>query len=542
MLILMNRLKSWTQSISKPVKVAFITAILIGLIAHLSFMTNHFVNLDSIEYITRDPNATYLLTQGKWLFELIDPLVFGKVFSAGITVPVATIILALTAAVTTSVLKIQHSTWAFFIACFLVLFPSVFCTYSFYAATYFFALFLSATAVYVTDRWKRGWMFGIAILTTALGIYAVYIGYAAGLFVILSILRCLDKKDSLKDVFAKGWRYLAVLFISIVLYFFILKWMLAIRGAELSNYRGMGNLGTIDLANLPKLLYDAYLKVWYFFRHGIYMEYGNSRLSFGWLNTVSTILCVLLSLVYILRSRSYQKPFRMLTCLALAGLLPLAIHAIAVLGQNQYTHWLMIAPFVLVYILMVTVADRLGWGGKTATADEKNGVKKAFLFKRLQAVGIGILASAVFLTSAFLSQQWFILTNTAYEKLRMSYENAYASGIILANDVLKTEEYTSNTPVAFIGDDTPEIFQKSLDYFGDLSYYMGLQELIHDTDRTEALMYDFIGIPFVFADDAAISELSDSEETKDMPIYPAAGAIKMIDGILVVKLSSVGTD
>jgi len=538
MLTVVKRLQTWYQSITRPVKVSFFAAVIVGFIAHLPFMANHFVNLDSIEYITRDSSATYLLSQGKWLFERIDPLIFGKVFSAGVTVPIATITLALTAAITTSVLKIQHSAWAAFIGSFLVLFPSVFCTYSFYAATYFFALLLAAVSVYVTDRWRWGWIAGIATLTCALGIYAVYIGYAAGLFLILCMLRCLDNKEPLKTVYRKAAIYLAVLLVSIVLYYAILKLFLAAYGITLSGYRGIDQFGSVNVQALPNLVINAYQKVWYFFRHGIYLEYSSYRLSFGLLNKATALLCVIASLLLLIFNKTYRNGFKAATFLLFALLFPLAIHAIAVLGQNQYTHWMMIAPFVLGFIYMIALADHIGWGAAKVVAQ----TGKQAHGKKLKNVLTGVTAGAVLLTSILLSQQWFILTNTAYEKLRSSYESTYAAGVMLANDIKKTEDFSQDMPVAFVGDETPEIFQHSLSYYGDLECYLGMQEIIHDTDRTEALMYNFIGMPFTFATDDKINELSGSEAVIDMPVYPETGAIQTIDGVLVVKLSDITID
>lgn len=69
-----------------------------------------------------------------------------------------------------------------------------------------------------------------------------------------------------------------------------------------------------------------------------------------------------------------------------------------------------------------------------------------------------------------------------------------------------------------------------------------MQEIIHDADRTEYLMKNFLGMPFAYADAKTIRELSDSQAVADMPVYPASGSMRVIDGVFVVKLSktSVG--
>ena len=521
------------RKISKPVKVAFFSAVMIGFIAHLAFMTNHFINLDSIRYVTIDPNSTVAVSVGRWLALPAYSLVSGTVVSAGIYVPIAVILLAFSAAFTTAALKIHHSVFGAFIGSFLVLFPPIVDAFSNYALDYFLAIFLAACSVYVTTKWKWGWIGGIILLTSSIAIHPVQFGYAAGLFLILCILRCLENQDDTKTIVKYGIHYFTVLMVSIGLYYVVLQIVLATGQVSLSSYRGINEMAVINLKNIPSLLLGAFQEARYFFRYGIYLGIGKAYLSFGWLNQLMYFFAIAASVFLAISHKLYRKLSVLLLFFVFAALFPLGIHAVAVLGQNLGTSFMMLYPFVLGYIFTLASLDRIGWQYAINLIEVK---KHDWVRKGLNLI-LGVFSACIILASVLLSQRWFIDSNKIYEKLRFSYEHTYATGIILANDILKSDTYLSGMPIAFVGDDTPEVFRYRWSFFDDLPYQDNMKEIIHDTDRTEYLMKNFIGMPFVYADAKTISELSERQEVMDMPVYPAKGCMCVIDGVFVVKLS-----
>lgn len=521
------------KQISKPVRTAFFSAIVFGFIAHLPFMTNRFINLDSIRYITIDPNSTVAVSVGRWLALPAYILASGTVVSAGIYVPAAILLLAFTSAATTAALKIRHSVWAAFLGAFLVLFPPVVDALSNYALDYFLAIFFAACSVYVTSKWKWGGIIGVLLLTCCIAIHPVQFGYAAGLFLILCMLRCLENREDTKSILKAGIQYFIVLIASLGLYYVILKIVLSTDQISLSTYRGIDQMGVVNLKDIPALLLGTFQEVRYFFRYGLYLGIGRASLSFGWLNQLILILAVAASAFLAISHKTYRKLGVLILFVIFAALFPFGIHAVAVLGQNLNTSFMMLYPFVLGYIFTLATFDRIGWQYTINLIEFK---KHAWVKKGLNVV-LGVLSACMLLVSVLLPQRWFIDTNVIYEKLRFSYEHTYATGIILANDMLKNEAFSSNMLVAFVGEETPEVFQYRMSFYDDLPYQDNIKEIIHDTDRTEYLMKNFIGMPFQYADAATIRALSDRKEVSDMPVYPASGSMRVIDGIFVVKLS-----
>ena len=528
--------KGWSK-ISRQAKVAFFSALIIGFLAHVTFMTNRFFNHDSILYTLLDSNSTFILQQGKWLNLFMQRLVQGDITSPGIMIPVALLFLGVTAALSVSILDIKSPLWAAATGGFLVLFPSVMSANIYDSSAIFFsALLLSALAVFVTIRWKYGFLSGIVLLTMSFGVYSVFSGYAAGLFVLYLLFALIESKMRVKDVLLKGLKYVVVLAISAVLYYLILQVTLHLRGVALMDYRGINNIGTFSVASIGNMFYEAYRKVYYFFIYGIFLYRGTFVIEplFRYLNWASLAVTAILSGWIIIKRRGYLQIGRLVLILALVLVFPLAIHAIAILGQNAYTHWIMCYPFVLVYVALVTSADRAEWllpDGATGVSWKKSG-------KVLLRIGTML----VLIISVLLSRQWFFTTNQGYEYIRFQDENIISRGVMLTNDIENFEDYSDNVPIAFVGDDYPAVFQYQTGDFQVIhgeteNGYTGYRGAIVDNERLKMLLRNWIGVSFNYVDADTISTLNQDSAVAALPIFPAHGSIALIDGVLVVKLS-----
>ncbi len=538
---LSNRLYRLWTNIGKSEKAAFFSAFVIGFLAHVTFMTNRFFNHDSILYTLVDPGSTFSLEQGKWFSLPMQRLVQGDITSPGIILPAALILLGLTAALTVSTLKVKSPLWAAGTGGFLVLFPSVMCANIYDASALFFsALLLSALAVFVSVRWKFGFLGGIALLTISCGVYSVFIGYAAGLFILVLLFELLGGDMSVKEALQKGFKYLSVLLISAALYYVILELALRLNGVSLMDYRGIDQIGKFSVSSIGKLVYEAYRKVYYFFFYGIFLYRGHFEIEpfFRYLNWAAVAFTVILCGWMAVRRRIFHSLGRLALILALVVLFPLAIHVIAVLGQNAYTHWIMCYPFVLVYVALLAAADQTE-ALPLADAQKHSFRKTEKAFRRTATVLVLIVA-------VLLCRQWFFTTNQAYEYIRYQDENTISRGIMLTNDIQNAPDYSESVPVAFVGSAAPQAFQYTTGDFlsihgQDGGGYTGYRNAVIDNERLKVLLRNWVGISFPYADAAAVSQLSANPEVAAMPVYPVRGSIALIDGVLVVKLSEIQT-
>ena len=533
--------KIWLK-ISRPAKATFFSASIIGFLAHVTFMTNRFFNHDSIFYTIMNPQNTEVLQQGKWLNQIALRLIQGDITTAGIMVPIAILFLALTAAFTVSILKIQSPVWAAVIGAFTVLFPSVMCANIFLSSAIFFsALLLATLAVFFTLRFRHGYLLGMLLLTMSCGIYSVFIGYAAGLFMMVLMLGLLDNKMTIKQALLSGLKYIAVLAVSAVLYYVVLNILLRVNHVPLSEYRGINQIGMFSLSSLANVIRQSHTKVLYFFVYGIFLYTGSYTIEplFHYLNWATMFFAGAFSLSVAIHSGSYKRIIKIALVVALAFIFPLAIHAIGILGKNAYTHWIMVYPFVLVYIYMVASADRI----ETAilTHDSTDAPKKKGAHSLLRAGTIAALILCL-----LLIRQWYFTTNQSYEYMRYTDANTYAAGVMLTDDIRQADGYDESVLIALVGGEAPDTFQYNTSDFvsvhGQLmNGYTGFRNPIVDHERLKALLRNWVGVSFPYADDETAQKLSGLSEVAAMPIYPAQGSIAMVDGFLVVKLSETAS-
>ena len=318
----------------------------------------------------------------------------------------------------------------------------------------------------------------------------------------------------------------------------VLQIALRVAGTTLMHYRGIDEVGHFSLSSLLSVTVEAYRKVYYFFYYGIHLYRSSFHIEplFRVMNQATILLAAVFSLTIGLKNKIWKSIPRILLTVALVLLFPLAIHAIAVLGLNASTHWLMIYPFVLVYVYMVFCADRI----ESSLLEQSSGAS----LKKSTKVTVRLIALAALIVSFLLLRQWFITTNQGYEYLRLTNENSYTVGVLLVDDMRETSGYTADTPVLFAGNGAPEAFQYKTGDFAQITSdtgvgYTGLNGAIIDNTRLTYFMRNFVGVSITYADAETGARLSALPEVKAMPIYPAAGSIALIDGILVVKLSDI---
>ena len=121
----------------------------------------------------------------------------------------------------------------------IVSFPSLtgnFC-FMFTAAPYAWSFFLTALAVYLICRggaWRL--CLSVVLLVLALGIYQAYISVAAALLVVLMIRDALGAERSVPEIIRFGVKALALLLLSVALYYGVTLLVFRLTGAEFNNY------------------------------------------------------------------------------------------------------------------------------------------------------------------------------------------------------------------------------------------------------------------------------------------------------------------
>lgn len=506
--------KDFWAGLSPSFRLALKTGFVAGFITHLYIMANLILNHDSVGGLF---SLNENLRNARWSLGFLSS--FGGGFQLPVvTILIALIMLALTAALTVEILELTNRAAVVLTSTFLVVFPPVACifSYMFTADAYFICLFLAALAVWLTKRYRWGWAAAIVLCAISLGGYQSFVCYAIGLFLIDCILQLFADKP-LGEIVRTGLKYIGVVVASLALYYVVLEICLAVTGISLSAYQGLNQIDPFAFGEFFKEIPRTYRNFIHYFTQPYY--------TFGFYRTVQ-MLCLLLAagaLVYLaIVRRLYRDWGRMLALVAGVALLPLALNFVTVLSTGGWVHELMHYSFVLLFVLIIKLFDM---------AFQEKGKPRLLPALRVASFAmVGILA-------------WnsFCVSNISYLRLQVCYENSFATANRIAARVEALEGYSPELPVAFVGELGKELYGGTAKEFSDYDYLTGTNDVllysIDDYTRTRNFLNHYIGMPMPYPSQEQFDLLNASEAVKEMPSYPAVGSVSIQEGVIVIKLS-----
>lgn len=509
-------LKNPWKRASEQFKLAFLSACLFGIITHIYIFTNLILNHDSVWRLFYANENT---ASGRWSLKILSdastkfqlPVVIGVI---------AILMLALTAGFTVSILKMSNKVIVILSSAFLVTFPSVACifSYMFTADAYFICLFLNTLAVYLAKKYNWGWLPAVVLCTLACGGYQAFICYAIGLFLMDCILELLTGKK-FKEILGKGIKYIAIVISSLLLYYLVLIIITKERGISLTSYQGISSIG---LSNWKGFLLQIPLAYKNFIRQLIMTPYIT-----GIYREIQILFFVIAfgAMIYLLvANHLHQEPWRIVLLIVGIGLLPLALNFITVLSAGAQVHALMIYSFVLGFVFALKLIE---------TAVQKMIENRMASWPIIFFVGAALAGGLVWNN--------FCVSNTAYLRLQVCYENSFALANRIVARIERLDGYSPKLPVAVIGEADRSLYGGTIGEFSQFNSLTGTgDKLLYSPEphrRTRSFIEDYIGLHMPAPSKEQKEALKTSETIKNLPSYPSEGAVVLYEGIVVVKLS-----
>ena len=194
---------------------------------------------------------------------------------------------------------------------------------------------------------------------------------------------------------------------------------------------------------------------------------------------------------------------------------PLAVNFIVIMCPNSWIYTLMVFNFVVLLLLPVILYE---------CVDEKwklgNILRKAAL-----VIVIVMMCNYAYIANVNYQTMYFTDRQT---------ENYFSS---MLTQVRMTDGYKSSMPWAFIGNNITDPSFKNF-AANNLMYGGNDVEYVNAYSRISWFRaYQGFDIKLVADIEKAI--LYKNEDVKNMPCYPDNGSIKIIDGIVVIKLENV---
>lgn len=506
------------QRVTRQQIVAFCTAFAAVVLIHIYKFTNTLPNHDSVYNYYSDQNV---LGSGRWALSLACslssyfdlPWVIG-LFSA--------LYIGLTSAVIVSILEIQNPVVIVLCGGLLAAAPATTETFFFLftADGYMAAMLLAAMAVWWTrigeKRWTRHLIAGICICVSC-GIYQAYVSFALVLAVCYFLYVLLLNRFEKGEYFRWIWRQVVVYGLALAAYYVIWKLLLFMTGTAANDYQGISSVG-LDLQTILTGFVRAVKAVLLYFLQWNILEHGLTLYSV--LSLIFLMALITGLVMAVLRSGMFHRPWAaVLALLCLAALVPFACIWIFVSDQVSYRP-MMLQSLTVLFILTAVLYER--WA-KSITRDLA-----------------GLLLALIVLQNG-------LMANISYFYMELCYERTFAEAIALIEEINDMREAQEFEKVAFVGDRLTDVSwgtdltagEGLTTAPGEIFMLSGVLEKSLLFDQTHAFLYlrHMFEFSYEAASNVELTELEQLNSVREMETWPAAGSMKVIDGILVIKLA-----
>lgn len=509
-------LKKLYKKIPAQIKVCFVTAMVTGFLTHLYMLTHKLPNWDDVNCFS---NAGSISTVGRWMLQYLKdvPTNWSNPWING---SVAIFLIAISCCLVISVLELKSMTSAVLVPVLFMTFPSVASTMTFMFTVdmYMLGLVFAILAVYLTKKYKYGFLAGGLLLICSLGIYQAYICFSITLFIFLIFQEALQKKQQ-KALWISIGKAVGVLAVSVVLYILVTK-LLCPTMSE-NDYAGAANMGKISLSELPILVGRSYKRILEYFILKPFSYVSKA----AWM--VNIFVCVMLGICFVwlmVSKKMWTDRGAFIICILTMVMAPLGIAFFYVMSPEAHYSTLMMYQYVLVYVLLLVFAENM-WKESIHSA-----VKKT----------VGIVITVLLLLTAGFS---YTITGEAYFRMDMSMTRvtAYYNRLLTR---LESEGLEYGEPFLIMGhsqagDDKllpPEYYSMNDEKFADFSGISPEYGILTAGVR-ENFMRVYFGLDVPWVSDAEKEDILQSKEFKEMAIYPKEGCVQKINDVWVIKVS-----
>ncbi len=492
-------------------KIGFFTALVTGFIVHFFMLTNKITNVDDIGSVPGVGGGAIL---GRWLQEPLHEI-FSQWAAPSLNGTMSILFISIATCFIVSALNVKTVTGAVLIPVVIMTFPSIASNmyYMFDSPMYGVAILLCSLNIYLTVKYKFGWIIGSVLQFLSMGLYQAYFAFTASVYILFLILVLLDGKDTVV-VFKKGIICLINLVLTMAGYLVSLKFV------ELSDYKGLNSIGSMAPIELIHAIARAYHRVIQYFITDPESFMAGAPTMFN----RALCICMVILLIYLIISKKiYSEPLRLLLIIVLLAIMPLSLGLVYVMASTvSHASTVMIFSYVVFYFSLITGMERIEISG---------GVKKA---------GISyILAGAIFILLILEAYSEARIINTTYYRSYIAQHRVMQYYNRILTKLYDTEGYDYDDPVLLCGGFYPDPVPVANHNMNgaEMEDFEGatLEDHIFIPDNRERALQIWFGIN---TGDYSTkrSEIMATSEFEEMPIYPADGCIKQIDGIWIIKI------
>ena len=504
--------KKIKSSIPRQFKICFVSALLVGLVAHIYKLTNWLPNWDSLVF-RYDPQN--MVAMGRWFLPVVcAPSSFYDLpWLVGL---LALVFHGLGAVCICRMFRVSKNATAALIGAAVITFPTVpsVLTYNYVADGYAIAFLLSSLAAALLVEEKPKYIASVVCIVLSAGIYQAYITVTVMLLLCFLITEAFREDTKAPKLIVKALKFLATGIIGMVLYYILMTAILKITNTELLEYQGISDALSFSGFNVLGILYtikNSFAD--YFF------DFSNGASTFVLLNCLIFALIAVLYLADAIRRKT--SPLKLLIIGVCVVLLPVGASILAFLNSNVDYHNLMKMGFFVFYLFLILQYEKLD-----------------FKMPKLNALKAwGILG----ITCLFIFNN-IVLANVSYHKLNMAYEQSYGVLVRIADRIEQTEGSDECDSILVLGAlENSEAY--SVNFPPDMTgitdgYIIRADDEIVGQSVLCSALNDYCGKNYRFLYGAEKAALLEKINEEAMGIWPDNGSILVVDNVIIIRLAS----
>lgn len=505
-------------------KITLCSSFFVGMIVHLYMIANKLPNHDDMYGLFQ---AIDQPASGRWFLKW--PAAISGDISISFNGVLAIIYVSIAAAALVHVLKIKNDFLAGVIGALMAVFPTITCTMSYMAwvDAYAFALMFAGLAVCLgMSRHPICWMLSVALLTMSMGIYQAYFPYAAVVFVMLHIVKCVEDEETNKQIFLSGVKCVCILLLAMLSYMTMVKITTASGG--LTDYGGIDTMGQIALADIPVLVGRAYSEsIGFFLNDNRYLHYFyiDKLMIMTWIVTIAGIAYLMI------RNTAKEKKIRTIILFLASAVLPLGAGLVYVMVGDNRVHVLMLYAYIALILTPIVILDMVLQKKKEDGTPNKG-----------KSTLIGVMETIILVTCFTLIFNYSIRANQYYFTFYMAKEQSTAFNTTLMTQIKEQTSYTTNKIIVFAGSYKEDV---------NMPWYFANNELMEMTGIIERYekVYSYPEYLYYFMDNknpiltvdtnVELEALVGIPDLDNVPRYPNNSSIIEVGDYIIVKFSNL---
>lgn len=504
--------KYFFDKINKNDIFSIIIVILLGVINNFSFITNEGIAPDALSPAYFNIAGNWEISLGRFGIKFVNMLRFGLV-NKTIIVLIALIMLAVSAVIIIRTFEIKNKIGIFFISALIAVAPTFTETYMFIycADAYCLAFLLSTLSVYFLNKSNRGkqyYIFSNICTIAVCSLYQAYLGVILGETIILLMKDLLKEKD-IKANFIKAIKFFINIFIGILMYYILLKIIISILDISLASYKGANNLGIYTLKSLPHTIVQTYKDfINFFFTDKIINNsYWNREIINGTIFFTSFLGLFLI----LIKSKQKNKCIRALFLGVLILLYPIGIAIMDIIAPNTSLN-LVTGPGLITAVILITL-----------------------IYESMDDKSLENILRYIFLILMIILIFTFVLENTfTYVARNQTFRNYYTISMDIYSRAVQLEGYSKDKEWMF-SDVIRFKVRDANRANGFISDDNVTWNNYNGTLQNSSFYEKYLGIKIKICSKEKYREIVETEEFKNMPIYPTNGSIKIINNVVVIK-------